>query len=672
MRGMVRPEVTASKSAQARKRAEACCTEPAGESPARVIAGEPDSRPQTEGESLLVRAGRRMPPARRKQESGPQHEVKPAASSDSQWGSRAGHVAAKARSAVPAPERAAGFSGVGGAARSHGSVRNRRDPSARPASGQVRSYKPKAKSGVAQRESEGAVVPLKAVANKAAGGKSPCGARAGDGGTRKGMPGQASPAKHPGGSWPAENVRRLQRRLWAAAKRAPGRRFHALYDRIHRSDVLWEAWRRTRANRGAAGVDAQTLAGIEQHGIEEFLEGIGVELRAGTYRPRAVLRRYISKADGKKRPLGIPTVRDRVVQAAARLVLEPIFEAGFEECSYGFRPRRRALDALEALREQGARGGNHVLDADIRDYFGSIDHELLKQRLLRRVSDRRVLKLLRQWVEAGVMEEGVETRSVAGTPQGGGISPLLSNIYLHYLDAVWRRQCAHLGKLVRYADDFVVMCETAGACEEAERRVRIVLERLKLQLHPEKTRRVDLTEGHEGFDFLGCHLHKRVSGRLLERGIRRYYLQRWPSVRSMKRVRQRVKELTGRDRNGVKDVRVLIHDLNPILRGWGNYFCTGNAARKFIQVDDYVVERLRGFLAKRKGRNLRPGEVGRWTSDFFHQHGLYRLRGTIRYPGERTMLHSDRAPVSRVRETRTHGLKGGSDPRFGGVQPGPA
>ncbi len=215
------------------------------------------------------------------------------------------------------------------------------------------------------------------------------------------------------------------------------------------------------------------------------------------------------------------------------------------------------------------------------------------------------------------------------------------------------------------------MCETAQACEEAERRVRIILERLKLQLHPEKTRRVDLSEGGAGFDFLGCHLHKRVSGRLLERGMRRYYLQRWPSARSMKRVRQRVKELTGRDRNGVKDVRVLIRDLNPILRGWGQYFCTGNAASKFAQVDDYVVEPLRGFLVKRKGRNLHSGEAGRWTSDFFHEHGLHRLRGTIRYPGGRTMPHSDRAPVSRVRETRTHGLKGGPDPRHGCTSPGP-
>lgn len=473
------------------------------------------------------------------------------------------------------------------------------------------------------------------------------------------MPGQFSPANHPAGPEARENVRGLQRRLWVAAKRSPGRRFHALYDRIHRRDVLWEAWRRTRANRGAAGVDARTFAVIEQEGVEAFIEGIEADLRAGKYRAQAVLRRYIPKADGRKRPLGIPTIRDRVVQMAAKLVLEPIFEADFEDCSFGFRPKRSATQALERLREQGARGGNHVLDADITDYFGSIDQALLMERVSRRVSDRRVLRLLRQWLGAGVMEDGVETRTVSGTPQGGVISPLLSNIYLHYLDAVWRRQCAQLGTLVRYADDFVVICRTAGQCEEAERRVRIILERLKLQLHPGKTRRVDLTEGREGFDFLGCHLRKRVSGRLLERGIRRYYLQRWPSLRSMKRVRQRVHELTDRSRNGVRDVRVLIRDLNPVLRGWGQYFCTGNAAIKFGQIDEYAYERLRRFLVKRHGRNLRAGVANRWTRQFFHDHGLHRLRGTIRYPGVSTMQPFESSPVSRVRETRTHGLKGG-------------
>jgi RNA-directed DNA polymerase len=445
-----------------------------------------------------------------------------------------------------------------------------------------------------------------------------------------GMTGPNSPDRRK----PADKVRQLQRLLWVAAKRSPGRRFHALYDRIWRSDVLWEAWKRVKRNKGAAGVDSQTFSDVEQYGVDRFLEEIRSALRAGTYRPAAVLRRYIPKADGKRRPLGIPTVRDRVVQMAAKLVLEPIFEAGFKTTSYGFRPRRSATMALETLRKQGARGGNFVLDADIRDYFGSIDHEKLLKLVGKRVSDRRVLKLLRQWLEAGVMEEGRIRNPVAGTPQGGVISPLLANIYLHVLDAAWERQGAELGTLVRYCDDFVVMCETKSACERAEKRVRTILAYLGLELHPEKTRRVELCEGKQGFDFLGCHLRKRMSGRIWEKEHRRvYFLQRWPAPRAMKRVRQRVKELTGRQRNGVKDVRVLIADLNPVLRGWSNYFRTGNAAKKFLQVDDYVWRRLKGFLVKRQGRNLHAGRADAWTPDFFVQtQGLHRLRGTVRYP----------------------------------------
>jgi RNA-directed DNA polymerase len=612
------------------------CAFPAGESPVPVSAGAPGSRPQEREETPSARAGyqkpvRRLEPCSGERVRGSQHQVKLAASTDKQSGSRAAHVTAKATPSAQGPERAGSPGGVGSAARVQGGVRNTGDPSARPTSGRSAPYKPVAKSAAAQRESEGIVVPGIAATNNAAGGKGPWGDRVAGVGKHEGMAARSGPI-NPGGCEPREKVRQLQRRLWVAAKRSARRRFHALYDHIWRDDVLQEAWRRVRANRGASGVDRETIADVERYGVARMLQEISATLRAKEYRPGVVLRRYIPKADGRKRPLGIPTVRDRVIQMAAKLVLEPIFEADFLPVSYGFRLRRGAQGALETLRKLGAKGYNHVLDADIRDYFGSIGHDKLMRLVERRISDRRILKLLRQWLEAGVMEDGVVSPTIAGTPQGGVISPLLSNVYLHVLDVLWTRRSAPLGTLVRYADDFVVMCRTRRECEAAETRIREILARLGLELHPDKTRRVDLCYGKEGFDFLGCHLHKRLSGLIWEREHKRvYFLHRWPSQRARKRIRQRVKELTPRGRCHA-DIREVIDDLNPVLRGWGNYFRTGNAAKPFNQLDRYVWRRLRAMRVKRKGRNLRPGEAERWTSDYFCNLGLHRLRGTVRYP----------------------------------------
>ena len=424
-----------------------------------------------------------------------------------------------------------------------------------------------------------------------------------------------------------DKVRALQRVLYRSAKQEPNRRFHALYDKVARSDILWRAWVVVATNGGAPGVDGVTITSLadgDAAGLRVFLDGLAQQLRDKTYRPQPLRRVHIPKPGkaGQTRPLGIPTVADRVVMTAAKMVLEPIFEADFSPVSFGFRPKRSAHQALEAIRVAANRGADWVLDADIKACFDEIDHDALMGQVERRVVDGDMLKLLRSWLRAGIFEGGIVSDVEAGTPQGSPISPLLANIALHVLDQAWAAM-AGMGTLVRYADDFVVLTTSRQRAEESRRRIEAVLAGLGLRLHPDKTRIVCLTGGQDGFDFLGFHHRKTPS----KYGDRRY-LSKWPSPRAMTSIRAKVRERTDR-RFASRELDHVVADLNPVLRGWGAYFRYGNSNRKFAAIDSYVHERM-SKLASVKYATRGRLRASRFNYGWLTGLHIYRLTGTIR------------------------------------------
>ena len=430
------------------------------------------------------------------------------------------------------------------------------------------------------------------------------------------------------GSSPADPVRALQHTLYRAAKADPGRQFHALRDKVFRRDVLWRAWVTVYRNQGAPGIDQITLAAVREYGVARLLDEVAAELKAGAYRPLPTRRVLIPKSGSTElRPLSIPAVRDRVVQAALKIVLEPVFEADFAPCSFGFRPKRSPHDALQVVIDEAWRGRRWVVETDIAECFSEIPHERLMQTIEERVCDQAVVKLLRAILRAGVMEDGQVRKPVTGAAQGSVISPLLCNVYLHRIDRVWDTR--EHGVLVRFADDALVMCKSRDQAEAALQRLRTLLADLGLRPKEAKTRIVELRVGGGGFDFLGFH-HRLVRSRPRDGRRRITFLARWPTDKAMQHARDRVRELTDR-RRLLLPVETVARDVNTFLRGWIEYFRYGHSAQRFSKIRAYVRMRITLFISK---KHRRSRHFGWWVllSSTPKEFGLIRLYGTVVSP----------------------------------------
>jgi RNA-directed DNA polymerase len=450
----------------------------------------------------------------------------------------------------------------------------------------------------------------------------------------------SAPAASPTLSVEFDAVRALQRKLYRAAKADPGRRFHTLYDKVHRRDVLERAWGQVRRNAGAPGADSVTIADVERDGATRLLDELEAELREGRFKPSPARRVFIPKPGrNERRPLSIPAIRDRVVQAAVKIVIEPVFEADMLACSFGFRPKRSVHDALQVVIDESFGAKRWVVETDIADCFTAIPHSGVMSALSERICDRKLLGLLHAFLRAGLMEDGAVRRSVSGTPQGGVVSPLLCNVYLNRLDRAWRPA---YGRLVRYADDLLVVCRNRGQADAALAKLTALLHGLGLEPKSDKTRIVHLVEGGPGFDFLGFH-HRLVRSEP-RRGANGFvFLARWPSQRAVQHARDRIRFLTMRARL-VAPVEQVVAELNLFLRGWAGFFRFGNSAWVFDKIRSYAVMRVALFVAKRhkRGRSWGFAQVYRSPVNL----GLVSLNGIVVAPRPN---RSWRAPVEHRR-----------------------